>query len=87
LALHRELDAVMKEAKSRAAKASTPGDLWQLEDYLARSRKAIDDKYDYRYSRLIVVLAVLVREGQISEDDLSGLSEDKIHRILAIANF
>src|SRR5271157_6004923 len=81
LALGREFEAVMREAKDRAARAQQPKDVWDLEDYLARSRKEIDHKYDYRYSVLPIVFGTLVREGRLNEDKLRGLGEDKLDYI------
>lgn len=41
----------------------------------------IDLKYDYRYSKLIVVLARLIQEGWLSLEELEGLHEDKLAKI------
>jgi hypothetical protein len=51
LALHRELDAVIRETKDRAAKIMQPSQLWDLEHYLTQRRKQIDRQFDFRYSR------------------------------------
>jgi hypothetical protein len=80
-ALRRELDAMMREAKERAARIETPSELWELEEWLTRHRLEIDRKYDYRYSALPLVFAVLFREGRLTEDDLVGLGQDKLERI------
>lgn len=42
LALHRELDAAIREARDRAAKITQPSQLWDLEHYLTQRRKHID---------------------------------------------
>ncbi len=55
LALRRELEVVIREAKDRAAGIEQPSDLWELESYLTHRRKEIDRKYDYRYSILPLV--------------------------------
>ena len=80
-ALHRELEAVMSEAKERAAKTRQPSDLWDLEQYLTESRKRIDQRFDYRYSVLIFVFGNLIRLGSLTEQELLGLSEDKLDAI------
>jgi hypothetical protein len=62
-------------------------DVWRLHDYITQKRREIDEKYDYRYSVLIFVLGRLLREGLISDEDLEGLSQDKvtmIRRVLEI---
>ena len=80
-ALRHELGQIIAEAKKRAAKIEQPSDLWELESYLAERRKYIDRKYDYRYSVLPIVFGVLVREGRIREEELQGLSSDKLDYI------
>jgi hypothetical protein len=54
---------------------------------LASRRKQIDQKYDYRYSVLLMVFGCLLREGSIDENDLAGLSQDKLEMIHGIAAF
>jgi Photoprotection regulator fluorescence recovery protein len=83
LALGRELQSVILEARSKAAKIQEPSDLWELEQYLAQRRQEIDRTFDYRYSVLPLVFANLLRSGRLVEDELRGLGEDKlawIHR-------
>ena len=78
LALERELQAVILEAKSRAAKIREPSGLWDLEQFLTKRRQEVDRMYDYRYSVLPLVLANLLRKGRLVEDELHGLGEDKL---------
>ena len=82
-ALARELEAVILETKTKAAKIQEPSGLWELERYLTQRRQEIDRKYDYRYSVLPLVLANLLSGGRLNENELNGLGEDKlgyIHR-------
>ena len=81
LALKRELESVMLEAKKRAEKINQPSELWELERYLAQRRTDIDRRFDYRYSVLILVFANLIRQKRLSEKELKGLSEDKLASI------
>ena len=85
LALGREFEAVIQEAKKKASRIEQPSDLWELEDWLTQRRKEIDRKYDFRYSVLPLVFAYLIRDGYLSEGDLSGLGEDKLDRICRVA--
>ena len=85
-ALAAELAEVMAEFKARAAATATPGEMWELEHYLGRKRREIEEKYDYRYSQLILVFARLVREGRIREEQLYGLSEEKLSYIRRIVS-
>lgn len=87
LALDKELDAVMCETKSRAAKMTKPSELWELERWLGKRGREIDELFDYRYSVLPIVFAALLRDGRITEDDLHGLSPEKIASIKSIADF
>ena len=86
LALKRELDAVIQEARDKAAKIKEPSELWDLEHWLTGRRREIDNKYDFRYSVLLMVFAVLLREGNLSEEDLRGLGQDKLDSIRLVAH-
>ncbi len=87
LALGRELDEVIEQAKRMATKIKQPSDLWDLEHYLTQRRKEIDHKYDYRYSNLTLVFGKLIREGRLGEEELRGLREDKLASIRSHAKF
>jgi hypothetical protein len=76
LALKRELQTVILEAKSKAAKIQEPSGLWDLEQYLTQRRQEIDRIYDYRYSVLPLVFANVLSNGRLSADELHGLGED-----------
>ncbi|MBZ9769063.1 hypothetical protein LB526_20095 [Mesorhizobium sp. CA6] len=85
-AFERALASIMAEFKRRANAATTPSEMWEVEDYLKEQRRDLDRTFDYRYSQLTVVFATLIRQGYLDEDLLSGLSEEKreeIRRMLA----
>ena len=86
LALSRELAAIVNEAKDRAAQIAEAPELWELERWLTERRRQIDRTFDYRYSVLPLVFATLLRNGRLSEDDLSGLAADKLDHILHMAS-
>lgn len=80
-ALHKDLDAIIRQAKKMAGRIEQPSDLWKLERYLTERRKEIDRQYDYRYSVLLSVFADLIQKGRLREQDLEGLSQEKLRRI------
>ena len=86
-ALGRELYEVIQRAKQMANEIQQSSDLWDLEHYLTERRKAIDRKYDYRYSQLTHIFGRLVHEGRLREEELRGLGEDKLKLIRSIAKF
>ena len=57
LALGKELEALIREAKGRATRIEEPSELWDLESWLRERRREIDRRYDYRYSILPLVFA------------------------------
>ena len=61
----------------RCSVIKQPADLWDLEHHLTQRRKGINYKYEYRGSKLIVVLGTLLHEGRLTEEDLRSLREDK----------
>jgi Photoprotection regulator fluorescence recovery protein len=86
-ALGRELHEVIQKAKQMANEIQQSSNLWDLEHYLTERRKEIDRKYDYRYSQLTHVFGRLLYEGRVSEEELSGLREDKLQPIRSFAKF
>ena len=80
-ALQQDLEEVMRQAKKMARRIEEPSDLWELERYLTERRKEIDRQYDYRYSVLISVFADLIQKGRLREQDLQGLSEEKLRHM------
>lgn len=86
-AYERECRAISFKLKEMMTNDSDPNYIWRVHDYLFERRREVDRKYDYRYSVLIEVFARLLSEGLLSEDDLSGLSADKIQQVKALANF
>jgi photoprotection regulator FRP-like protein len=85
-ALETELAETIAEFKARAAAVASPHAMWELGRYLDRQRRKIEDKYDYRYSQLLLLFARLLREGRIREDQLHGLSEEKLSYIRRIVS-
>src|SRR5258707_11951302 len=80
-ALQQDLEAVIRQAKKMAGRIEQPSDLWELERYLTERRKEIDRQYDYRYSVLLNVFAALIQKGRLREQDLEGLSEEKLRHM------
>jgi hypothetical protein len=81
MALGKELEALIREAKGRAARIEEPPELWAMESWLTERRREIDRRYDYRYSILPFVFAQLLRDGRLTEDDLHGLEGAKLDLI------
>ncbi len=85
-ALHNEYEALAGKIKEMASHVKEPQDIWSIHDFLTEKRKEIGRKYDYRYSRLILVFALLIKEGWMEEADLRGLREDKVEKIKSLAS-
>lgn len=77
-ALDRHLSAITTEAKRMMANVADPSDLWQVEAYLTESRKNVDRLYQFRYSDLLRVFSILMRDQWLKEADLVGLEPEKI---------
>lgn len=83
-AYERECADIAKRIRAKAERIAEPDDIWRLHDYITDKRNEIDEKYDYRYSVLIIVFARLIRDGWLSFEDLEGLAEEKIAQIASI---
>lgn len=81
LALGKEIEATIHEAKRRMALVEEPSELWELESWLTKHRLDIDRRYDYRYSKLPIVFAHLIRDEHLRIEDLDGLGIEKLELI------
>lgn len=77
-ALEAELAEIMTAFKAKVAALTTPDEMWALQRVLARSQREVEEKYDYRYSELIMVFSRLLRDGRITREQIHGLSDEKI---------
>ncbi len=84
-ALERECRAVRATVVQMLAREHDPREVFRIHDYLSEQRRVVDRKYDYRYPVLIRVFAILLREGWIQEDELSGIGDEKVRRIKDLA--
>jgi Photoprotection regulator fluorescence recovery protein len=78
LALARELKGIRQETEALLQKSRDESSIWRVHDYLSAKRREVDEKYDYRYSVLILVFSRLVSEGWLTVDDLSGTQRKSI---------
>ena len=85
-AYQKECDQIIRSLKQKAHKLSGPKEIWKIHDYLSKKRKEMDEKYDYRYSVLILGFSILLKQQWLEIDDLEGLSADKIDQIKRLAN-
>ena len=81
LALARELKSIRQEAEAKLRNAPDDRSVWLLHGYLSEKRQEIDQKYDYRYSVLMLVFHRLVLEGWLTEDELVGIGVEKVEVI------
>ncbi|MGH9325830.1 MAG: hypothetical protein ACRD2B_03975 [Terriglobia bacterium] len=86
-AYERECGAIASRLKEMMQDDADPRYIWRIHEYLSQQRRDTDQKYDYRYSVLIEVFARLLNEGWLKEQELSGLSPDKIEQIKGLADF
>jgi hypothetical protein len=82
-----ELAETLAEFKALVAAATSVDEMWPLEGHLRNRRLALDEKYQYRYSRLPLLFAQLIREGRVAPARLEGLSQKKkLDEILQMAS-
>jgi hypothetical protein len=86
LALQNELAEILASFKKKSAAATTADQMWGIAEFVARKRRGIEEKYDYRYSQLIPVFGRLLREGRITEEQLDMLADEKMAYILKFAS-
>ena len=84
-AFEKECVSITDNIKNMISEVSCPEDLWKIRDSLSKTLRNIEKKYDFRYSILILVLAQLIKDEWIEENDLIGLDEYKISKIVDLA--
>jgi Photoprotection regulator fluorescence recovery protein len=84
-AYQRETSALIREIREHASEITELDDIWRLHDFLSARRHAIDGKYDYDHAALLFVFARLVKEEWLKLEDLSGLEQNKLAKIAALA--
>jgi hypothetical protein len=77
-ALEATKAGIVAEFKARAAAVVTLSDMWAIEDHLRQQHRTIDELFDYRYSKLLFVFARLIGQGYLDEEQLAGLSDEKL---------
>jgi hypothetical protein len=77
LAVSREFKAIRQHVEAMLQNNPEDRVIWKLEEYLYEKRREIDQKYDYRYSVLMLVFPRLVHEGWLTLDELDGIGEEK----------
>lgn len=85
-ALERSLGKLLADFRQKAAAIGDPRELWDIEEFLRNERQRLDEIFDYRYSRLPMVFAQLIREGHLTEGELAGLSGEKLDVIRHIVS-
>ena len=86
LAYKRECENLAERLKNKAEGIKEPRDLWLVHDFLSGQLERIEQKYDFRYSVLILLFALLLKEGWLKESELAGISEEKMEKIRYLAN-
>lgn len=71
----------MHEAKQRAARITEVSELWELEEWLGKRRRQINNTFDYRYSVLPNVFAELILKKRLALEDLRGIAPEKLKYI------
>jgi hypothetical protein len=85
IAYQRETVSIVKFVREKASEVSQIEELWQLNDFLSARRFDLDGKYDDRDEEMLFVLAKLMKEGWLTIDDLSGLEEENLTKVKALA--
>ena len=83
----RVAEQLVTQIRARGAAVAALDDAWQLQQFIRDALRDFDERYDYRYSRLLLVFAGLVNDGLLTLDDLADLGEDKRAEIERMVRF
>ena len=85
LALEREFADIRAKAREMLDTPDAPRIIWKVRRYLNERAEFVDRVYDYRYSVLGDVFALLVGRGTLAPQELEGLAPEKIARIVKMS--
>jgi len=83
----RALSSLIMEIQLQAALVDSAGALWQLHDHLSIQRHRIEGRFDFRPQPILFLFAGLVKEKLLDLAELEGLSDTKLAKIRAMAQF
>lgn len=97
-AYERETDSLVTQLAEMIKELDNIDVVWEIHDYLSAKRHQIDGRYylnikkyseentaNGQYSTLIFLFAELFKEKWLCKEDLVGLSNDKISKIVALS--
>jgi hypothetical protein len=84
-AYQKEYDSIRNTVLKMTKENDKLNEIWKIGNYIYEKRKEIDHKYDYRYSILLHVFGQLLSEHWFKIEDLDGLDEEKIKRIICLS--
>lgn len=97
-AYERETNALITQLAEMIKEVENIYAVWEIHDYLSSKRHQIDGRYylnikkyseentaNSEYSTLIFLFAELFKEKWLCKEDLVGLSDDKISKIVVLS--
>jgi hypothetical protein len=85
-AYERECAGILREVNKMLADATDSQVVWKIEKHIEKRRRDMEHRYDFRYSVLLMHFAGMLRDRVLTEEDLSGLSSDKMETIRRFAS-
>jgi hypothetical protein len=83
-AYERECAGILREVNKMLADATDSQVVWKIEKHIEKRRRAMENRYDFRYSVLLMHFAGMIRDRVLTEEDLAGLSSEKMKVIRGI---
>lgn len=83
----RAVDQLVLAVRIRATSLSSAQTIWELHDFLSIQRHTMEGRFDFQLDGILFVFASLVKDKLLVLDELSGLGEEKLAKISAMARF
>jgi hypothetical protein len=83
----RAIASLINEIQLQAALVDSSEALWLLHDYLSIQRHRIEGRFDFRPQPILFLFASLVKDKLLDLAELEGLTDAKLAKIRAMAQF
>ncbi|MCP9808973.1 hypothetical protein KBY58_05965 [Cyanobium sp. HWJ4-Hawea] len=87
LAYSRAVEKLVATVRDKAGNLDSAEAVWQLHDFLSIERHTIEGRFDFRLDGILFVFASLVKDSLLQTDELTGLDDEKLAKIVAMSKF
>lgn len=87
LGKQRLITSLINTLQRESSQLDTAESIWRLHDFLSSARYQYEGRSDFEFSTILFHLADMLKHNLISLEDLNGLEQSKLSKVIAMAMF